>query len=183
MPEGLEAFEAQIERLQEGGYVVRRVSVLKDIEAINQRHRQLNSVEMARVHASWFAEHESLYRPRTAAIIREGQQVGRKELERGRAGRLELRIELEGVLREEGIDAWVCPSATGPAPEGLSSTGDPLMNLPWTHAGLPALSLPAGRAANGLPLGLQCVAGFGRDEDLLKWGEEVAEDVKPEDAA
>jgi len=43
------------------------------------------------------------------------------------------------------------------------------MCLPWNHAGLPALTVPAGSAANGLPLGLQCVAGSGQDERLLAW--------------
>jgi len=57
----------------------------------------------------------------------------------------------------------------------LDSTGDPAMNLPWTHSGLPALSVPAGRAKNGLPLGLQCVAGWQRDEELLGWGRALAE--------
>lgn len=47
------------------------------------------------------------------------------------------------------------------------------MNLPWTHAGMPALTLPAGGAANGLPLGLQLVGAFGRDEQLLAWASEV----------
>ena len=66
-----------------------------------------------------------------------------------------------------GIDLWVSPSALGPAPEGIHATGDPNMNLPWTHAGMPAITLPAGKAQNGLPLGLQCVAPFGADERLL----------------
>ncbi|MCZ7669145.1 MAG: hypothetical protein M5U34_19120 [Chloroflexi bacterium] len=29
-------------------------------------------------------------------------------------------------------------------PAGLESTGDPVMDLPWTYAGLPTLTLPAG---------------------------------------
>ena len=66
-----------------------------------------------------------------------------------------------------GVDAWVCPAAAGPAPEGLESTGDPSMQLPWTHAGLPVVTLPWGTAANGLPLGLQLVARFMDDERLL----------------
>ena len=48
------------------------------------------------------------------------------------------------------------------------------MNLPWTHAGMPAVTLPAGRAANGLPLGLQLVARFGEDEALLSWAQVFA---------
>jgi Asp-tRNA(Asn)/Glu-tRNA(Gln) amidotransferase A subunit family amidase len=43
------------------------------------------------------------------------------------------------------------------------------MNLPWTYAGMPAITVPAGSAANGLPLGLQCVAAFMSDESLLAW--------------
>ncbi|MGA5561826.1 amidase family protein [Streptomyces platensis] len=42
------------------------------------------------------------------------------------------------------------------------------MCLPWSNAGLPSVSLPAGRAANGLPLGLQLIGGSGTDEELLQ---------------
>ena len=69
----------------------------------------------------------------------------------------------------EGIDLWICPSAPDVAPRGLEATGSPAMNMPWTHAGLPALSLPAGRGGAGLPLGLQLVGRFGEDERLLAW--------------
>jgi aspartyl-tRNA(Asn)/glutamyl-tRNA(Gln) amidotransferase subunit A len=39
----------------------------------------------------------------------------------------------------------------------FNGTGDPVMNLPWTHAGLPALGVPAGHNAEGLPMGLQII--------------------------
>lgn len=54
----------------------------------------------------------------------------------------------------------------------------PLMNLPWTYAGLPAITLPAGRADNDLPLGLQCVAGYMQDEQLLHWATRLAAALK-----
>jgi Asp-tRNA(Asn)/Glu-tRNA(Gln) amidotransferase A subunit family amidase len=174
-PSGLEAFFAQEARLQEAGYEVRRVVALDDIAEINQRHRQLAAAEMAQEHASWFDAHEALYRPRTAELIKEGREVRDDVVERGRAGGAELRTELEKLMRQNGIDMWICPAAPGTAPTGLENTGDPALNLPWTHAGLPVLSLPAGKAVNGLPLGLQCVAGFMQDEALLAWGEELAE--------
>lgn len=40
------------------------------------------------------------------------------------------------------------------------------MNLPWTHAGMPVITLPFGNV-NGLPLGLSLVGRFGHDETLL----------------
>ena len=49
------------------------------------------------------------------------------------------------------------------------------MNLPWTHAGLPAIALPAGRAKNGLPLGLQVAGKFMADEQLVTWAKPMAE--------
>ncbi|MGW8551530.1 amidase family protein [Streptomyces tubercidicus] len=61
----------------------------------------------------------------------------------------------------------MAPSATGPAPAGLSTTGTSIMCLPWSNAGLPSVSLPAGHAANGLPLGLQLIGETGADEGLL----------------
>jgi Asp-tRNA(Asn)/Glu-tRNA(Gln) amidotransferase A subunit family amidase len=42
---------------------------------------------------------------------------------------------------------------------------------------MPAISLPAGKAANGLPLGLQCVARYMQDERLLAWAEQISKIV------
>jgi Asp-tRNA(Asn)/Glu-tRNA(Gln) amidotransferase A subunit family amidase len=71
-------------------------------------------------------------------------------------------------MNANGIDAWISPAAPGPAPTGLQATGVPIMNLPWTHAGMPAVSLPGG-SVDGLPIGLQVAARFGDDERLLRW--------------
>jgi Asp-tRNA(Asn)/Glu-tRNA(Gln) amidotransferase A subunit family amidase len=85
-----------------------------------------------------------------------------------------VRAELEQSMDRAGIDLWICPAAPGPAPASLATTGNSAMNLPWTHAGIPAITVPAGRAHTGLPLGLQVVARFGGDERLLGWAEELA---------
>jgi Asp-tRNA(Asn)/Glu-tRNA(Gln) amidotransferase A subunit family amidase len=173
-PEGLAAFEKQLALLEQVGYNVRRVQVLPDIEIINRRHNRIFSAQMAREHAPWFDTYASLYRPRTVAALREGQEISEQALAEMLPHRLVLRQKLEEMMAREGIDLWVCPSATGPAPEGLASTGSPLMNLPWTHAGMPAISLPAGNAAHGLPLGFQCIGRFMHDERLLAWAEPIA---------
>ncbi len=173
--EALNAFEDQLSRLQKAGYTVQRVAALGDIETINRRHNRMVKADMAQAHASWFAQYESLYRPRTAAALREGQTVGAEELAQAREGRAVLRAELESLMTHARVDLWVCPATPGPAPEGLDSTGSPAMNLPWTYAGMPAITVPAGRAANGLPLGLQCVGAAMADEYLLECAAPIAE--------
>lgn len=165
--EALIVFEQQLALLEKAGYTLRRVPVFQDIEAISHRHIRLVYGEMARVHADWFGQYEVLYRPRTAWAIREGQSISYPEFDLYRASPRALRAELELLMESAKIDLWVCPAALGAAPEGIGSTGNVAMNLPWTHAGLPAITLPARRAAHGLPLGLQCVGRFWRDEYLL----------------
>ncbi|NLE75890.1 MAG: amidase [Chloroflexi bacterium] len=172
--EGLGRFDAQVAYLTAAGYTVKRVPALTKPQAVAARHRQMIAAELAEVHREWFTAYEGLYRPLTAALIREGQTVRPEDLAAARQGRAHLRAKLHEQMRDAGIDLWVCPAAPGPAPEGISSTGDSAMNLPWTHAGLPVVTLPAGRAANGLPLGLQVAAPFMADERLLAWAGPLA---------
>lgn len=65
-------------------------------------------------------------------------------------------------------DAILSPAALGPAPRGLGSTGNPLMQTVWTFAGLPALSLPLLTLDGGLPLGVQAVGPLHHDGRLLR---------------
>lgn len=172
-PEGLAAFRQQIDRLAAAGVTIRSVPALEDIERINHLHRRLIFAEFADEHAAMYDQHAELYRPRTAEIIEVGRTVGADERAEAIASSGRLRDELQAQMDAAGIDLWACPAAPGPAPAGIHATGDPAMNLPWTHAGMPAVTLPAGQAANSLPLGLQLVAPFGEDEALLGWAEQL----------
>jgi len=182
-PAALAVFEEILLMLQVAGCTVKRVAAFENIDDLNSAHRRLVFGEFAREHAKLFADHEALYRPRTAEAIRTGQGVDDDELAALRKGPERLRTILEDQMAAEEIDLWICPSATGPAPVGLNSTGDPNMNLPWTHARMPAITIPAGRAQNGLPLGMQLVAPFEADEQLMAWAKQVMERVpEPVDA-
>ncbi|GHO96863.1 glutamyl-tRNA amidotransferase subunit A [Reticulibacter mediterranei] len=172
--EALRAFEQQLRLLTNAGYTIKRVAVLDDIQSINTMHQQLTTAEMAQVHQRWLAAYQQLYRPRTVEKIHTGQKVSHAQSTEARSSRSQVRVRLEAVMKREGIDLWICPAAIGPAPEGITSTGSTLMNLPWTHAGMPVLTLPAGKATDGLPLGLQMIAPVMADEHLLAWAEPMA---------
>ena len=151
------------------GFAATRVALLEDIETLNAAHRRLLTFEMARHHARWFPRFADHYRPWTSGAIRAGLAVADDDAAQVRAGRANVRARIHEAMDASGVDVWVCPAAAGPAPEGLESTGDPSMQLPWTHAGLPVVTLPWRTADNGLPLGLQLVARFMDDERLLEW--------------
>jgi Asp-tRNA(Asn)/Glu-tRNA(Gln) amidotransferase A subunit family amidase len=63
-------------------------------------------------------------------------------------------------------DACITMSASGPAPLGLTATGDPSFAIPASLLGIPAVSLPLFEI-DGLPLGLQVLGFKERDADLF----------------
>ncbi|MGH3447649.1 MAG: amidase family protein, partial [Nocardioidaceae bacterium] len=172
------AFADHCAALAEAGYEMRRVGVLDDLDEITRHDRIVNRYELARTHQTWFAQYADRYRHETSAAILEGQAVTPTEYDDAQRHLTWLRQDMTRRFHAAGVDLVVAPSAPGPAPAGLATTGDPVMNRPWTYAGLPALGLPAGVTPDGLPLGLQCLAPAGRDEQLLAWGEGLHDAVR-----
>ncbi|MET9397377.1 amidase [Kitasatospora sp. NPDC002965] len=166
-PEALKAFREQLDRLSARGLTVRRLDLLPDFDELVRQLQVINRFELAASHADWFTRFGGLYRPETAAGIRHGRTVDPGDREAALQARERFRDRLAEQRRRAGVDLLIAPSATGPAPSGLDGTGDAVMSLPWSYAGLPALSLPAGVTAEGLPLGLQVIGEAWADERLL----------------
>ena len=166
-------FEETLKQLQTTGISIKEIHALKDIETINERHQKLIAIEFSKVHEPWFEDYRHLYRPRTIEIIEKGRRLGERDLPSLKSSCLDLRHRLEDIMNTDSIDAWISPSATGEAPAGLSATGNPMMNLPWTHAGLPTITLPMGNSPRGLPLGVQLAGGFMQDSSLIQIAENI----------
>lgn len=169
-PEMMSYFDSIVDKLTAAGHTVKRVPAFGDIEELIQRHGLIVAADAAATHAEWFAKYPEGYHFKTVELIERGQQISADELAAAREGREKLRSELTALMDAEGLDLWISPSAPGAAPKGLDSTGDPIMNLPWTHSGVPTLGFPAGKNNAGMPLGLQLAARFGQDEILFKMG-------------
>lgn len=172
--EGLVHFQQTVEKVEQAGYSVKTVKALPDFHDIYVAHNALMAAEAASVHQDWFAEFGDLYHPKSTELIKRGRNVSLDQVEAARMGREYLRKNLHVLMNEHEIDFWLSPAAVGTAPAGLDSTGDPIMNLPWTYAGVPAINLPSGSGSNGLPLGLQLAGRGSDDEQLLAWAEEIA---------
>ena len=176
-PQGSAHFEEICGRLVRAGYTLRHVHAMDDYDEVIRRHHLIIDGEAAHVHALWFDDFGDLYRPKTADLVKRGRQVPPEALARALESRQVLRDALMALMDEHGLDGWVTPSAPGPAPLGLETTGNPIMNLPWTHSGLPALNIPSGVTPDGLPLGTQIVGRWGQDETLLAFAGMLEGDI------
>jgi Asp-tRNA(Asn)/Glu-tRNA(Gln) amidotransferase A subunit family amidase len=160
-------FDVICENLRLAGFTVKSVPVMADFDEIYEHHQIIVAAEAAQVHETWFSQYPDLYHEKTAALIKRGQAVTADSLAAALAGREKLRKELSAAMMAAELDGWLSPSAVGTAPAGLASTGDPVMNLPWTYAGLPTMSLPAGFSQEGLPMGLQITGHWYGDEAMI----------------
>ena len=163
--------------LKDSGYEIHQVEVMPDIEEIIAHHKIIVAAEAAQTHKDWYANYSELYHSKTAELIEIGQKISDSQIGSAIESLKILRGQLSSEMESFGIDVWLSPAALGAAPRGLESTGDPVMNLPWTHAGLPTLALPSGDNQTGLPLGLQLAAGWYQDENLFDWAKFILADL------
>lgn len=102
--------------------------------------------------------------PNLNAALDEGRTFGAARYRDAQAARTRAIECFTGWLAD--FDAVLAPSAPGPAPRGLATTGDPSCCTLWSLTGFPALNLPAG-IVDGLPVGLQVAAPQHADDRVL----------------
>jgi Asp-tRNA(Asn)/Glu-tRNA(Gln) amidotransferase A subunit family amidase len=125
--------------------------------------------EGARTHQARWREHGEGIGRKLARLVQEGLDIPADHYRAALTTVAEIKREMSSLFRQYPV--IVTPAAPGAAPEGLESTGDPVMNLPWTALGIPAISIPM--PALGLPLGIQLVSESGSDAALLALAVEV----------
>lgn len=156
------AFEAAMARLTAAGLVVRTLDIAGLLAAVADAAETVMFFEAAQAHGDRYDQ----YGDRLAAVadaVRAGRAIRPQEYEDALLRLESYRGKMAAVFATTPIVA--SPAATGPAPRGLASTGDPGMNAPWTALGTPAIAVPL--PAPGLPLGLQLTAARGDDAPLL----------------
>jgi amidase len=131
--------------------------------------RVISTYEGARTHEPRWREHGNAIGGKLAQLVEEGLRIPADAYRAALTSVAASKCEMSALFREYPV--LVTPSAPGPAPAGLESTGDPIMNLPWTALGVPAISIPM--PALGLPLGLQLVSESGTDAALLALAVEI----------
>ena len=173
-PETQQLIEATAERFRAAGADVSEMDLPAEYADAAEVNQGLMNASVAESHVERWRAAPDKISLRFAAQIEQGLAMPPNRAAELRATVERWRLEFDELL--DPFEAWLVPSAPGEAPEGLDTTGDPIMNRLWSVAGVPAINLPAGTGPNGLPLGVQLVARRDTDRTLLAvaaWAERV----------
>ena len=159
-------------RLAQAGAAVKDAVLPSGFARIPDAHRAVSSFEFTR-NFSWEINHrwddisESLRNGR----LKSGLACTFERYREAREFLAACRQSLDQFF--ENYDILLTPAAAGEAPVGLDSTGDARFCAIWTSTHVPAVTVPALRGPNGLPVGIQLVARRDHDRELLAFAQWV----------
>ena len=139
--------------------------------------RTLQNAESHAYHAEFVAETPELYQPETLRRIRTGASVSVTDYIHCRRELDESRRTISAVF--DNVDLFVTPTTPIPPPTIAELEDNPdvlrpreilmLRNTrPFNVWGLPAISIPCGFTAEGLPIGLQIIGPHWREDWVLR---------------
>jgi Asp-tRNA(Asn)/Glu-tRNA(Gln) amidotransferase A subunit family amidase len=163
-PEMAAAFQKTLARLRSAGVGIQPIDIDAMLTRLIAEARIVQFYEGAHFHEQRYKE----YGARLADmgdLVREGLRIPTSDYDGARRFIAECRTKIAEQYKATPI--VLVPAAPGPAPRGLTSTGDSRMNAPWTALGTPAISIPM-PVGNALPLGLQLTAAPGNEAGLLR---------------
>ncbi|MEK1928539.1 MAG: amidase [Pararhizobium sp.] len=169
-----------IEKIRSRGAVVDEVP-MRWTRAVNDRWFDVWCVFMSSFFGDRLTQHKDHMDPAVVSMIERGLVANATDYKRVELLRTSMWRDMAKLF--ETYDALLCPTCAITAPSLNESDDDYVATLPeGNFAGLditcpfnllpqlPALSLPAGLASNGLPVGLQVVGRRFADEQVLSFG-------------
>ena len=167
--------EEAAKRLAKSGAAVGDFELPEGSEALFDRHSLIMGFESARSLAWEYLGFPEQISKSLKPRLDEGWQVTRADYDAMRETARRCRRAFAEKMRD--VDFLLTPSAPGEAPRSHASTGDPVFNRAWTLLGVPCVTLPCGKGAHGLPLGIQLVGPMEGDSALLGWAHWAARAV------
>lgn len=174
-----EAVLAGARQFEALGVIVEEVD-LPHIQYASAAFSPIIQAEAAAYHEQWYLEHASDYGQDVRARIEVGRTVLATQYINAQRARVLIRRDFEQALRK--VDAVLAPTVpTTAGPIGVESVtiGGKTFELraayngktsPINLAGLPALAVPCGFSAEGLPIGMQLIGRAFDEETLLTLG-------------
>jgi Asp-tRNA(Asn)/Glu-tRNA(Gln) amidotransferase A subunit family amidase len=159
------AFRQALLLLRDSGIRIKAIDITEMLKKLDEANDVEMFYEGARFHEARLKEFGDRLDQPLANLIREGLKIPAERYEEAKRFLADSRVRLAETFKSSPV--ILTPAATGPAPLGLSNTGDPRMNAPWSALGTPAISVPM-PMASGLPLGLQLTADLRQDSRVLQ---------------
>lgn len=157
------AFKNALSRLRSRGASIRAIDIAGTLAKLADANLTVLLYEGARFHKQRYNQ----YGNRLAAVadlVREGLKISPDHYHETLRYIDSCRSQFAELFKRTPV--MLTPSAIGPAPAGLASTGDPAMNAPWSALGTPAIAIPM-PVGTALPLGLQLTADRGGEARVL----------------
>ena len=158
------AFQKALSRLRRAGVSIRSIDIAEMLTKLDEATTTVMFYEGARFHQQRYNEYGARLAD-IADLVRDGLLISVDRYDEANRYIAECKARIAELYKATPV--ILVPAATGPAPLGLASTGDPRMNGPWTALGTPAISIPM-PVRSGLPLGLQLTADHGEDARVLR---------------
>ena len=163
--EANDAVDAAADAASRAGFAITQERLAPECDGLGEAWEQLVAVGAVSAFAAEYARDEHALSPEIRELVERGRAVTATTRAAAEALALAGRAQLGELFGR--VDALLVPAAPGEAPEGLTSTGDPVFNRVWTLLRLPCVTLPATRGPRDLPVGVQLVGRHGRDRELL----------------
>ena len=156
---------AMVERLAEAGADVEEMALPPSMGSAIEDQQIIMAVEGSTFHEPMYRRQAQDYQPGIRGMIQRGLDTDAVTYSRA----MERRQQFITGMRKlaEGVDILLTPSTPTPSLPDLTNTGNTMFQGPWTSCGLPAITLPSGLAASGLPMGLQLVGPYMGEAGLL----------------
>jgi Asp-tRNA(Asn)/Glu-tRNA(Gln) amidotransferase A subunit family amidase len=164
-PEMANAFRQSISLLRRAGVSIKTVEISEMLKMLEAANDLITTYEGARFHEPRLKEFGDRLDQPIAGLVRDGLKISTERYDEATKYVSDSRIRIAEIFKSTPV--ILTPAATGPAPLGLSTTGDPAMNAPWSALGTPAISIPM-PIASGLPLGFQMTADLRQEARLLR---------------
>jgi Asp-tRNA(Asn)/Glu-tRNA(Gln) amidotransferase A subunit family amidase len=164
-PGSQEALAWTVRCLDRAGAAVKPVALEPIFAQAFAAHRIIQDVEARQALSFEHMHHRATLPPLIGKLLDEAWAIPMEQYDEARRSAHRARGTLDSVF--EAVDVLLTFAAPGPAPEGLGSTGTSNFNRLWTLMGVPCVTIPAFRTQNGLPVGIQAIAPFGKDRRVL----------------
>jgi aspartyl-tRNA(Asn)/glutamyl-tRNA(Gln) amidotransferase subunit A len=136
------------------GAFLESITLPLGFEEVWPRHRLVMAKGAANYHKDRIAKYPGDYQPHVKSLIEEGVKVSEADWQTALAFQKSSRDIALQMFAE--VDVLITPASKGAAPD-KSTTGDPVMNSPWSFLGFPTITFPMGLSGDGLPLGVQLI--------------------------